>query len=35
MPVTTFDIPERYRYQVGFNSHLEYAPLPSPYPHIS
>lgn len=24
MPVTTFDFKEKYRYQVGFDSHLEY-----------
>jgi hypothetical protein len=24
MPVTTFDFKEKYRYQTGFNSHLQY-----------
>lgn len=24
MPVTTFDFKEKYRYQTGFDSHLEF-----------
>ncbi|KAL2760073.1 hypothetical protein ACRALDRAFT_1060002 [Sodiomyces alcalophilus JCM 7366] len=32
MPVTTFDFPERYRYQTGFNSHLESEAVPDSLP---
>lgn len=32
MPVTSFDLPEKYRYQIGFNSHLESEAVPDTLP---